>query len=429
MNAVGPRGLRILYHHRIAASDGMRVHVAELVQALRDQGHLVKLVGPGGQEAEQAAGDAGRLERIADGLRRRLPRWAFEVLELLYNVPAYARLSAAARAFKPDVIYERYNLFLLAGLWLRVRRRLPMLLEINSPLAAERSALGQLQLGAVGNLCERALWRGADAVLPVTCVLAGIVRRTRGQATAIHVIPNGADPSASRAGYDAEAMRRRLEIGPEAVVLGFVGFVRAWHGVGWALEALAHLPPQTHLVIVGDGPALPGLRTRAGELGLDSRVHLVGRVRHREVAAYMQVFDIALQTACVPYSSPLKLFEYMALGRAVVAPDQPNIREVLDDGDNALLFDPASETSFRAVLARLCGDAALRSELGARARATIEERRFTWAHNAERIGRVARTLLDGRGERRRAWAPASHQGKRSRPSPAAPSRSTPRPGR
>jgi glycosyltransferase involved in cell wall biosynthesis len=407
MNVMTPRRLRILYHHRIAASDGMRVHVTGLVQALRDQGHLVKLVGPGGDEAAQGAGKAGRLERLADGLRRLLPRWAFEILELLYNVPAYTRLTAAARDFDPDVIYERYNLFLLAGLWLRGRRRLPMLLEVNSPLAAERASQGQLQLRGVGDLCERTLWRGADAVLPVTHVLAGIVQKTRDEAASIHVFPNGADLAASPNDDDVVAVRRHLGLGPEAVVLGFVGFVRAWHGVGWALEALPHLPPEAHLVIVGDGPALPALQARAVELGLDSRVRLVGRVPHNEVAAYMQAFDIALQTASVPYASPLKLFEYMALGRAVVAPDQPNIREVLDDGVNALLFDPTSETSFRTTLARLCGDAALRTELGNGARKTIEERRFTWAHNAERIGRLAQHLLDSTGVTGRRAAVAS----------------------
>jgi glycosyltransferase involved in cell wall biosynthesis len=407
MSIAAPSGLRILYHHRIAASDGMRVHVAGLVQALRDQGHLVKLIGPGGVEAEQGAGDAGRLERLADDLRRRLPRWAFEIVELLYNVPAYARLSAAARAFRPDVIYERYNLFLFAGLWLRARRRLPMLLEINSPLAAERAALGQLQLGGVGEHCERTLWRGADAVLPVTRVLANMVEKTRGDAAAIHVVPNGADLTAWPADDAVSAVRRRLGLGPQALVLGFVGFVRAWHGVGWALEALPYLPSEAHLVIVGDGPALASLKTRAAELGLGSRVHLVGRVAHHEVAAFMRTFDIALQTASVPYASPLKLFEYMALGRAVIAPDQPNIREVLEDDANALLFDPLGEMSFRMALTRLCGDAALRAELGARARSTIENRRFTWAHNAERITRVARDLLDAAAVRPRAAAAAS----------------------
>jgi glycosyltransferase involved in cell wall biosynthesis len=146
-------------------------------------------------------------------------------------------------------------------------------------------------------------------------------------------------------------------------------------------------------VIVGDGPALPQLAARAAELGLADRVHLPGRVAHDEVAGYMQLFDVALQTAAVAYASPLKLFEYMALGRAIIAPDQPNIREILTDGETAKLFSPASETSFRDALSRLCADATLRTRLGEAAERAVRETPYTWAHNAVRIEGLARALI------------------------------------
>lgn len=387
------RPLRILYHHRIAATDGMRVHVTELVNALRARGHQVLLVGPGEQASQAAvAGPASRLERLVARLRRSLPGWAYELAELAYNGPAYLRLARAVRAFRPDVVYERYNLFLLAGLAMRARGGPPMLLEVNAPLAAERAQLRQLSLGAVGRRCEAALWRGADAVLPVTAVLAGDVRKVRA-AGQVHVIPNGAD-LARRPTPDAAAeARRRLGLPEGALVLGFVGFVRAWHGVGWAVDALPDLPPEAHLVIVGDGEALPELRARAAALGVTDRVHVTGSLPHGEVPAIMQTFDVALQTGAAAYASPLKLFEYMALGRAVIAPDQPNIREVLTDGEDALLFAPGDAAAFRAALTRLCRDAALRRRLGATALRTVEERPLTWAHNAARIEALAEALL------------------------------------
>jgi hypothetical protein len=93
MNAMTPPQLRILYHHRIAASDGMRVHVAGLVQALRDARPSGEVGGSGRRRGRAGGGRARRLERVIDGLRRRLPRWASKLVELLYNVPAYARLS------------------------------------------------------------------------------------------------------------------------------------------------------------------------------------------------------------------------------------------------------------------------------------------------------------------------------------------------
>ena len=127
------RPLRILYHHRIAATDGMRVHVTELVNALRARGHQVLLVGPGEQASQAAvAGPASRLERLVARLRRSLPGWAYELAELAYNGPAYLRLARAVRAFRPDVVYERYNLFLLAGLAMRARGGPPMLRTASS---------------------------------------------------------------------------------------------------------------------------------------------------------------------------------------------------------------------------------------------------------------------------------------------------------
>ncbi len=382
--------LRILFHHRTAASDGMRVHITEVVGALRAQGHVVCVVGPGGEDGA-AAGD-GRLERLTDRLRGLLPPAGFELLELLYNAPAYLRLRREAKAFEPDVLYERYNLFLLAGLALKRRRRVPMLLEINSPLAAERAALGGLSLKHLAKWSEAQLWRGADAVLPVTAVLAESVTSVRGDPGELHVMPNGVNLDSHPDPDEVEAVRRDLDLPLDALVLGFVGFVRAWHGVGWAMDALCDLPARTHLLVVGDGPALEELQAKAAAMGLADRVHFTGRVPHERVAAYIELFDVALQTAAVSYASPLKLFEYMGHGRAIIAPDQPNIREVLAHGVTALLFRPNDPCSFSSALGRLCRDDGLRARLGRQARKTVEETPYTWAHNAARIAQLAEEL-------------------------------------
>jgi glycosyltransferase involved in cell wall biosynthesis len=267
-----------------------------------------------------------------------------------------------------------------------------MLLEVNSPLAAERAEFGRLRFKGIARWCERTLWRGANAVLPVTQVLADQVAATRGSPGGVYVVPNGANLDVAPDTADLEALRRCIGLPPGAMVLGFVGFVRAWHGVGWALEALADLPDNVHLLVVGDGPALKELSERAAVKGMEARVHFTGRVQHGAVAAYTRLFDVALQTAAVPYASPLKLFEYMALGRAIIAPDQPNIREVLVHGKSALLFRKDDPKAFKAALAQLCQDGALRSRLGAAARQTVVETPFTWAHNAARIGDLARAL-------------------------------------
>ena len=114
-------------------------------------------------------------------------------------------------------------------------------------------------------------------------------------------------------------------------------------------------------------------------------MHFTGLQAREQVPALVAGFDIALQPRAVEYASPLKIFEYMAAGRAIVAPDQENIREILRDGETALLFDPSRpEAMWRAVL-RLAGDADLRHRLGAAACAEIARRDYTWAGNARRV--------------------------------------------
>ena len=182
------------------------------------------------------------------------------------------------------------------------------------------------------------------------------------------------------------------------MLLGFVGFVREWHGLDRVLRGLAAWQgaPRLDLIVVGEGPARAGLEALAAELGIADRVRFTGLATREEVPGLVAGFDIALQPASVPYASPLKVFEYMAAGRAIVAPDQPNIREVLEQGRTALLFDPASPEAMWQGIETLARDAALRARLGAAAREEVLRRDLTWAGNARRVVALAEGALDGR---------------------------------
>jgi glycosyltransferase involved in cell wall biosynthesis len=125
-------------------------------------------------------------------------------------------------------------------------------------------------------------------------------------------------------------------------------------------------------------------------------VRFTGIVDRAGVPAWVAAFDIALQPAATPYASPLKLFEYLALGRAIVAPNQPNLAEILLDGDNGMLFEPGNRDSLFAALERMVADATLRRRLGEAARRTISQRGLTWSRNAERVVALAERLIAAR---------------------------------
>jgi glycosyltransferase involved in cell wall biosynthesis len=387
--------VKILYHHRIQSRDGQAVHLEELIGALRGQGHDVLLVGPQGFARASFGGDSKLLAHV----KAALPKFAYELLELGYNIPAYLRLRKAWRQFRPDCLYERHNLYLLAGMWLKKRKNISLLLEVNAPLARERATHGGLALKNLAGALERLVWRNADYVLPVTHVLAGEIGKAGVPSQNIAVICNAID-SNKFDGADSGNAKKALGLANKTV-LGFTGFVRDWHGLDAIVDALAGPKlADMQLVVAGDGPALPDLKSQAERLGVADRVLFTGLVDRARIGGVIAAFDIALQPKCVEYCSPLKLFEYMALGKAIVAPDQPNIREVLESEVNGLLFDPARPEGPVDAIVRLASDIALRERLGAAARATVADRGFTWSENARRVTALARRASESSAARR-----------------------------
>ncbi len=388
MTRRGP-ALKILYHHRTLSKDGQDIHIQAMVAALTRRGHEVILVGPGTRAARPM-----RTEKDSSHLRKLLPRAVAELLELAYSIPAYLRLHRAWRDHRPDILYERYNLLLLSGIWLRARMKLPLLLEVNSPICDERRANGGLSWPRLARWSEHRVWRESDALLPVTAVMAGHLRQAEVAPEKIHVIANGVDHRQIDLTPDGAPVRQALGLEGK-LILGFTGFIRSWHGLPRVVEAMASLRdrPDLHFLIVGDGPGRKEIEERAQRLGLASRLTILGVVPQPEVGAYVAAFDIALQPHAVAYASPLKLFDYMALGRAIIAPDQENIREVLQHDRDALLFHPADEASFRAALARLSADAVLRARLGAAAAARLVSGGYSWDQNAARVEAIALRLI------------------------------------
>jgi glycosyltransferase involved in cell wall biosynthesis len=370
--------MRILYHHRLGSKDGQYVHVEEFVRALERAGHAVRVVGPELTESEGFGGSSGMVER----LKRTMPKAGYELMELGYGVPAHRRLAAAARDFRPDALYERYNLHSFAGAVLARRRRLPFALEVNAPLAEERHRYGGLGLPGLARRTEARLWRAADTVVTVTEVLKGHVTAAGVPAGRVLVTPNGVDPERLAELPTPAAAKATLGLAGARVV-GFTGFMREWHGLDRLVDWLAEAAPlDVRLWFVGDGPARAGLEARAARLGVADRVTITGVVPRARVLHHARAFDVAVQPDAVAYASPLKLIEYMALGTAIVAPDRPNIRELLTPDHDAVLTAP---DAIPAAVGALLGDDARRDRLAAAAAATWHRRGLTWDANAARV--------------------------------------------
>jgi glycosyltransferase involved in cell wall biosynthesis len=382
--------MKILYHHRIKSKDGQFVHIEELVKQLKKLGHEIHMVGPVSEESE----DFGSESRTLNLVRKVLPRFLYEFLEFCYCFLDFLQVTIAIRRVRPDVIYERFNLFTPSGIWAKRLYGLPLILEVNAPLVEERTSFGGLSLLRLAKWSQQYAWCGADRVVTVTEVLEDIIVGYGVDPKNIDVMPNGVDSDEFRfVEADRRSVRSKLGV-QEQFVIGFTGFVRDWHRLDQVLDLLAEPTfKDAVLIIVGDGPAIEGLNERARALNLENRLIVTGIVRRNDVARFISGFDVAIQANVVEYASPLKVLEYLSMGRAIVAPQSRNIRELLSDGKNAILFDSGDQESLRAAIQTIMVDGEFRHSLEEAASRTTVERKLTWSHNAECVIELFDDLL------------------------------------
>lgn len=373
--------MKILYHHRIASKDGQYVHIEEMVNAFRKLGHEVIIVGPSASEKAEFGSGGG----VISILKKVIPGSVYELLELSYNILVYAKLVKALKTHRPDCIYERYNLYMPAGIWVKNKYKVPLILEINAPLYLERKKHKEVVLSKLAKWSELYTWRNADHVFCVTRVLADMVVGDGVDSSRVSVTPNGINADKFVNSIDTEDAKSKIKLGGK-LVLGFVGFMREWHGLEQLIEYLADAEHKDlHLLLVGDGPARSQLEKLAEKLAVKDRLTITGVVPRDLVTEYIAAFDIALQPAVVPYASPLKLFEYLVMEKAIIAPASMNIMEILADGSNAILFDPEEKFALKKAIQKLVDNESLRIKLAKNAKLTIVEKRLTWDENAKKV--------------------------------------------
>jgi len=369
--------MKIIYHHRIASKDGQYVHVEEIIQALRQLGHEVIIVAPNISEHSDFGSDGGWV----DLLKAKLPKAFYEVLEFSYSFYAFFKLCKAIIKHKPDAIYERCNLFLPAGIWAKKLFKLPLQLEVNSPLYQERKKYGGIALDGLAKWSETYVWKNADKVLPVTHIMASYIKAVGVPEANITVIPNGVNTAI----FTPKNTANRAQRFEGKLVVGFVGFCREWHKLDEVLELLAgEKRDDVFFLLVGDGPIIPELIAQAKALGFEKQFETTGLVKREDMPYWLDQMDIALQPAVTPWASPLKMIEYLAKGLAIVAPDSDNIKELLSD-ENSVLFNENELDQMLIKIHLLIENSQLREKLSINAQQTITQLNLSWVGNAGKI--------------------------------------------
>lgn len=389
--------------------EGCSVRIREFTNALVEQGHEVFLLCSELGERTDATVKARILElapsgldRLAFGILEEEPVWN-EQLErdlrlILHNLWLQGDPDGIIARERPDVLYEVYALFGSGGIELGRRYGIPHILEVNAPLCIEQAGYVKFPLHKTAEVLEDEIYRSSDAVVTVSDWLRDFVAERRATADDVHVIANGVAERLFDDVGSGERIRRELGLESKRVV-GFVGTYQPWHDVDGLLDAFADVRrtrPDAHLLLVGDGPHRRSAEERIGRLGTGDSVTMVEAVQHEQIPAYIAAMDVAVAPFKWRedhlYGSPMKLFEYMAAGKASICTAIEQTTQLIDHGRTGWLYEPGDRAALAEALAALLAQPDRARAMGEAGRREIMAK-YTWRALAGDAVAIAERLI------------------------------------
>ncbi len=359
---------------------GSAAHTLGIVGALQRRGLELRYWGTGSIAGLPAGVADVRLPSVSQANRPR------ELSELLAGL-RQARWGSGSAVDSSGValVYQRYSLNNLAGAMLARRWGVPFVLEANASEVEWRRAAGTLAYPRLAQACERLLLARSARIATVSENAAQELLAAGADSERLAVVPNAVEVERF-----AGARPEPLPFPEDSFVIGFAGSFYPWHGVRVLVEAFAELHercPQARLLLVGDGEDRPHAEDILRRRAKSDYAQLTGALPAAAVPGYLAACTVLASPHAAEdgfIGSPIKLFEYMATGRPIVASRLAQLGELLRDEQTALLVTPGDRGELCAALERLHDDPDLRGRLG---RAASEEaaRLHTWDARVDRI--------------------------------------------
>lgn len=374
----------------LKSPSGYGTHMREMIKAFEGNGHQVLPVIMGGIEVDDNTGaQTPILKRI---LKKIIPAIFWESIKdiqlLKYDKMAANTLEAAIKSFAPDLIYERANYLQCSGGIMAQKYGIRNILEMNSPYVEERFKYqGKSLLLKRAYINEKIRADAADKIVVVSSPLKKyLINEQKIQGNKIIITPNAIDPeklNVIESKKNEVVNRNDLS---DKFIIGFVGSIAKWHGVEILIKAFCRIKtqiPNSRLLFVGGGETLEDLKKLAQKLGVGQEVIFTGNVKHEEVFTYISLMDITVLPRTNWYMSPIKIFEYGAMGKPIVAPDNDPVKDVMINNEDGLLVKP-DEVEIGDAILLLYKNSELRLKVADQFKKKVMEN-YTWEKTAKKI--------------------------------------------
>ena len=315
---------------------------------------------------------------------------------ILYHITLFFNLFILCKKAEINVIYARQESFNIAPLIVSKLLNITYVVEINGLLLEEERLLGiNERLIALSRFSEKINYRYAARIISVTQEIKNcIIRRYNVPDEKIVVIENGANIDLFRP-MEQDKLVLNLNLDENYNYVGYVGSFTRWHGLENVIKS-AHLVLKvfnnTKFIFVGDGPLKEELFNLVDTLNLKNYFVFVGRVPHDKVPQYINTFDVCmiLKDKNIP-GSPLKLWEYMACGKPVVATNTNDFK-VLEKSDAGILIDSEKYENISDAIINLLENNELREKMGLNGRKYVVEN-HSWKRVAQNVSEVCQEAI------------------------------------
>ncbi len=392
--------MKIIYysphpHLNLMSPTGFGTHMREMITAFRNMECEVKTIIMGGEENPPKEALDQRSTGMKELLKRLVSKKIWRTLKDIDLIrfdysKASRRLEKAIQTFQPDCIYERCNYLQLSGIRMANKYGLTHIMEINSPYVDENISLseGRSYFDRYARRVEGKQALETDIALATVGPLKEYFCKRYGVKSDTFIITHDAF-NKDNIKLNAENQQDIInEYGlKDKVVIGFIGSIFKWHGLDKLIKALDELGrPDVKLLIVGYGEYMTHLIELTKTLNREEDVIFTGRVPKEEVFDYINVMDICAAPAAAWYQSPVKIFEYGAMGKPIIGPDTDAVREVMESGKDGILVKPTIE-GVRQGVQMVLGNREKAAEMGRRFQQKVLND-YTWDRNAQKVLRA-----------------------------------------
>ncbi|MBF0193035.1 MAG: glycosyltransferase family 4 protein [Magnetococcales bacterium] len=392
--------MKILYYSpnpflNITDSAGYSTHIVEMITAFEKMGHTVTVIIAGGTTPRKV--EAVKNNRLKQLLKKIVPSLIWSSLKdirlIFLDKKLQKILEKEIKKIEPDLIYERGSYLQLSGIKGAIKSGTRHIREINSPFLEEKVKFegNSLLLGFA-----HAKEKKYAAFPSLNVVVSKGLREYLGDiyqlpVNKICITSNAVNPDKiSIDKIKSQALRQKMHLNG-CTIIGFVGSIFSHHSVERLLYAFYDLlalnnDKKLRVLIVGNGESLCQLKLLAVELGISEAVIFTGSVAHKDIYNYIDIMDICVLPGSNWYGSPVKIFEYGLLAKAIVAVNTKPVVDVMDCGIHGLICQPTKE-SFSKAIKKLIDNPILAKEMGDKFQKKVLNE-YTWQHMAKKVMRA-----------------------------------------